>query len=80
MYSKKISAATEGTAKAFWFLVCSIVQWKITSCTCLWVTLKFTIEVSIYNNKDPARVSMNAANFKLKVEFIIVKESMEFLH
>ena len=40
------------------------------------VTLKFTIEVSLDNNKDTARVSANTPDFKLKGEFIGVKESM----
>lgn len=39
------------------------------------ITLKFTIEVSLDNNKDTARVSTNTPDFKLKGEFIGVKES-----
>ena len=41
------------------------------------MTLEFIIEVSLDNNKDTARVSMNTPDFKLKGEFIGVKESMD---
>lgn len=41
------------------------------------MTLKFTLEVSLGNNKDTARVSTNTPDFKLKGEFIVVKESMD---
>lgn len=46
------------------------------SCTYLWVTLKFTIEASLDNNKYTARVSTNTPNFKLKGEFIVMMENM----
>lgn len=37
------------------------------------MTLKFTVEVSLGNNKD----TTNTPDFKLKGEFIVVKESMD---
>lgn len=52
------------------FAIVAILS-EITGCTFLCPTLKFTIEISLGNNKAPARVSTNTLDSKLKSKCIV---------
>lgn len=52
------------------FVIAPILS-EITGCTFLCLTLKFTIEISLGNNKAPARVSTNTLDSKLKSKCIV---------